>query len=148
MGYALIVTQFPKRWVANITTVRVKKKALLSLILKLREDRKRESRTKCVWSTLSEKGFQIVEMWECECWNLNKIDTTVKNHLREKFPYQRPLSEERLLQEIKCGKLFGYVQCDIEVPEQLRIKFVYFSPILKNTLVSWENIGHLMKDMQ
>ena len=31
-----------------------------------------------------------------------------------------PLSAERLLNGIIDGRLFGYVQCDIEVPEHLR----------------------------
>ena len=46
---------------------------------------------------------------------------------------------------MKKGKLFGYVQCDIEVPENLRSKFVNFPPIFKNTLVCKSDIGDLMK---
>ena len=37
------------------------------------------------------------------------------------------------------------MQCDIEVPENLRSKFVNFPPIFKNTLVSKNDIGYLMK---
>ena len=43
------------------------------------------------------------------------------------------------------GKLFGYVECDIVVPENLRSKFGNFPPIFKNTLVSKNDIGELMK---
>ena len=56
-------------------------------------------------------------MWEWEWWNLFKTTTRVKEHLRESFLYKRALRDERLLQQIRSGKLFGYVQCDIEVPE-------------------------------
>ena len=85
-------------------------------------------------------------MWECEWWNLYKTTTCVKEHLRESFPYKRPLREENLLEQIKSGKLFGYVQCDIEVPEELRKKFANFPPIIKNTNVGRHDIGSLMQD--
>ena len=45
---------------------------------------------------------------------------SVKSHLRKNFPYRRPLNEEGLLQGIIDGRLFGYVQCAIEVPEHLQ----------------------------
>ena len=44
------------------------------------------------------------------------------------------------------GKLFGYVQCDIEVPESLRANFANFLPIFKNTLLGKSDIGDLMKN--
>ena len=85
-------------------------------------------------------------MWESEGWRLYKTTNTVKQHIREHFPYRRSLSAEQLLEEIKKGSFFGYVQYDIEVPENLRSNFVNFSPIFKNTLVSKSNIGDLMKN--
>ena len=75
-----------------------------------------------------------------------RTDATVKNHLRANFPYQRPLSEERLMQEIESGKLFGYVQCNLKVPEYLKTYFANFSPIFKNTVVNRNDIGDLMKE--
>ena len=59
---------------------------------------------------IQKKGYQIVEMWQCEWWSLYKTDASVKSHLRENFPYRRPLSEEGLLQGIINGRLFGYDQ--------------------------------------
>ena len=47
---------------------------------------------------------------------------------------------------MKEGKLLGYVQCDIEVPENLRANFAKFPPIFKNTLVSKSDIGDVMKN--
>ena len=67
---------------------------------------------------IKEKRYDVVEMWECEWWNLYKTTTCVKEHLRESFPYKPPLREETLLEQIRSGELFGYVQCDIEVPEE------------------------------
>ena len=85
-------------------------------------------------------------MWECKWWRLYKTTNTVKQHIREHFPYRRSLAAEQLLEEIKKGKLFGYVQCDIEVHENLRSNFNDFPPIFKNTLVSKSDIGDLMKN--
>ena len=83
---------------------------------------------------------------ECEWWSLYKTDASVKSHLRENFPYERPLSEEQLLQGIIDGRLFGYVQCDIEVSDHLQKYFSNFPPIFKNTVVSREDIGSLMRE--
>ena len=44
---------------------------------------------------IQQKGYQIVEMWKCECWSLYKTaDASIKSHFRETFPYRLPLSEE------------------------------------------------------
>ena len=95
---------------------------------------------------IPEKGYKVIEMWECDWWRLYKTTNTFKQQIREHLPYRRSLASEQLLEEIKKGKLFGYVQCDIEVPEFLRSKFVNFPPIFKNTLVSKSDIGDLMKN--
>ena len=94
---------------------------------------------------IQEKGFKVIEMWVCEWWRLQKTTSTVKQHIREDFPYRRSVAAEQLLEEVKKGKFFGYVQCEIEVPENLRSKFHNFPPIFKNTLVSKSDIGDLMK---
>ena len=95
---------------------------------------------------IQEKWYKIIEMWECKWWELYQTDATVKNHLRANFPYQRPLSEERLMQEIKSRRLFGYVQCYLKVLEHLKAYFANFPPIFKNTDVSRNDIGYLMKE--
>ena len=94
---------------------------------------------------IQQKSYQIIEMWECEWWSLQKTDSLIKSQLREKFPCKRPLSEVGFMQEIIDGGLFGYVQCDIGVPEHLRDNFFNFPPIFKNTAVRGDDIGSLMK---
>ena len=37
---------------------------------------------------IQEKGIKVIEMWECEWWRLHKITNTVKQHIREHFPYK------------------------------------------------------------
>ena len=55
------------------------------------------------------------------------------------------MSEEGLLHGNIDGQLFGYVHCDIEVPEHLRDYFSNFPPIFKNTAVSRDDIGNMIK---
>ena len=94
---------------------------------------------------IQEKGFTVIEMWDCESWRLYKTTNNVKLHIRENFCYRRSLTEQQLLEGIKKGNLFGYVQCDIEVPENLRANIANFPPVIKNTLVSKNDVGDLMK---
>ena len=106
---------------------------------------KKRQQDEMPWDYIQQKGYQIVEMSECESWcSLYKSDESVKSHLQGN---RRPLSEEQLLQGIINGRLFGYVQCDIEVPGHLRDHFFNFPPIFKNTVVS-RDIGNLLKQYE
>ena len=95
---------------------------------------------------IKEKRYNDVEMWECKWWNLYKSKTCVKEDLRESFSHKRPLWEEKLLEQIRSGNLFGHVHCDIEVPEQLKKKFANYPPIFKNKNVGRHDIGLPIKD--
>ena len=85
-------------------------------------------------------------MWECNLWELYRTDSTVKNLLRENFPYQPPLSKERLMQEIKSRRLYGYVQCDLKVPDHLKACSANIHPIFEKTVVSRNDTGDLTKE--
>ena len=50
------------------------------------------------------------------------------------------------MENIKSGSLFGYVQGDIEVPENLREAFANFPPIFKIFTVGGDDIGPFMKE--
>ena len=56
------------------------------------------------------------------------------------------LREEKLLENIKLGSLFGYVQSHIEVPENLREALANFPPIFKNNKNGRDDIGPFMKE--
>ena len=57
-----------------------------------------------------------------------------------------PLREERLLENVKSASLFGYVHCDIEVPENLREVFAKMPPIFKNLKFGRDDIGPPMNE--
>ena len=89
--------------------------------------------------------YTIIEMYESKRWQLYKTDVVVKQHLRESVPDKIPLSEERHLERIKNGSFLCYVQCDIEVPPELRKHFENLSPIFEIINVS-RDISSLRKN--
>ena len=95
---------------------------------------------------LRNKGYKVVEIWEFNWWETVKCDESVKIHVRNNFPFKLPLTQESLLTKIREDKLFGYVQCDLEVPDGLKYKFSNFPPIFKNFNVSRADIGDYMRD--
>ena len=90
---------------------------------------------------IQEKGGNVTEMYKCDWWKKYKTNNTVKQHLRESFRYKTPLREQSFLETIKSGSLFGCVQCDIEVPENIREVFANFPPIFNNVNVGRNDIG-------
>ena len=55
------------------------------------------------------------------------------------------LSEGQIIEEVKTGKMFGMVQCDIETPEELKTAFAEFQPIPKHAKLSKNDVGEHMK---
>ena len=67
---------------------------------------------------------QFEKYWLLQCWWVSfSLQQCVWSHAAEK-----------LLEEIKEGKLFGYVQCDIEVRENFRSKFESLSSKFQENL--------------
>ena len=92
------------------------------------------------------KGYKIEEMWECEWWQNFKTNEKTKNHIRSNFSYKRTLSTDFLLEKIRDGSLYGYIQCDLVVPDELKATFPNFPPIFKNTEVGRNDIGEYMQN--
>ena len=54
---------------------------------------------------IQQKGYKIIEMWECNWWELYRTNATVKIIFEQISPMSiAPLSEERLMQEIKSRR--------------------------------------------
>jgi hypothetical protein len=86
---------------------------------------------------IKDEGYQLVEIYECE-WREVKKAFDFKTEPNKK-------TTEQLVNEVKEGKVFGLVQCDIHVPPQLEQHFREMPPIFKNTNVSRDDIGDYMK---
>ena len=72
---------------------------------------------------IREKGDTIEEMWECSWWDQFKNNVEVKNHVRTHFPFKKLLSASSLVQNIRNETLFGYVQFNLSVPDELKQYF-------------------------
>ena len=144
MGFVLIATLCLRQWAAFTTFVPVKSCAHLSL-KKLSNEAVGEENS----MNWDEAIYRRKVSLSSKCVNVSGGDSTRLplrlNYISENFLYRRSLTEQQLLEGMKKGSLFGYVQCDIEVPENLRVNFVNFPPIFKNTLVSKNDFGDLMK---
>ena len=105
-----------------------------------------KKKTKCAKNISNRKDTKLLKCGSAIGGNYMEPMRQKKNHLQTNFPYQLPLSEERLMQEIKSRTLFGYVQCDLKVPEHMKAYLANFPPIFKNTVVSRNDIGVLMKE--
>lgn len=95
------------------------------------------------------KGHSVVEMWECEWREMKKTDRELQwfiaTEVRRTLDKDKIMSAERILSEVRNGRLFGCVEADIRVPEHLKDKFSEMCPIFKNTDISREDIGDYMK---
>ena len=69
-----------------------------------------------------------------------------KVNFKQNSPINILSAKNNSCNELSYGRIFGYVQCDIEVPEHLRDYFSNFPPIFKNIVVSTDDIGNLMKE--
>ena len=91
---------------------------------------------------------KVVDMWECT-WKQTRKAPAVKQLLDTEFPHRRgvkwELSQKQILDAVSVGTLFGLVECDIRVPENLRQHFAEMLPVFKNTTVSRDDIGPFMR---
>ena len=92
------------------------------------------------------KGYKVVEIWECNWSETLQGDESVKIHVRKNFSFKLPLTQKSLLAKIREDKLFGYVQCDLEVPDGSKYKLSNFPRVFKNFNVSRADIGNYMRD--
>ena len=62
--------------------------------------------------------------------------TSEKKHVKNNFPFRLPLKHESLILANKREEIFfGYVQCDLEFPDELKNKLSNFQPIFKNFIL-------------
>ena len=81
------------------------------------------------------RHVHVVEMWEC-AWKLE-----AKQPHRPKWT----MTQNEILTAVIDGTLFGMVECDVRVPDNLRENFAEMQPIFKNTTVTRDDIGQYMR---
>lgn len=99
---------------------------------------------------LRDQGYHVIEKWECEWRQEKKQNPTLSTFLATQV--YRPLdshlhlSQSQILEAIRTDQLFGVIECDIQVPDELKPKFAEMCPIFKNTMIAREDIGEFMKE--
>ena len=79
-------------------------------------------------------GYNVVSIYACD-WD----DKTVKKNVP-------PVCTEKDMENaIMTGESFGFIKCDIHVPEHLVDYFSEFPPIFKNTEITMADIGEHMQ---
>ena len=86
-------------------------------------------------TTFLRRHVKVVEMWECD-WK------------RERDPPPRQkwkMTQNEILTAVIDGTLFGMVECDVRVPDNLREYFSEMQPVFKNVTVTRDDIGPFMR---
>ena len=88
----------------------------------------------------------VVEMWECE-WKGKRIESNTKRLIDAEFPRRssRRMTQQQILAAVVDGTLFGMVECDVRVPEELQDYFSEMQPVFKNASVTRDDIGPFMR---
>ena len=86
-------------------------------------------------TTYLRRHVKVVEMWECD-WK------------RERDPLPRQkwnMTQQQIIAAVVDGTLFGMVECDVRVPDNLHEYFAEMQPVFKNTTVTRDDIGPFMQ---
>ena len=110
-----------------------------------------DKQTKNRTEELKQRGYKVLEMYECQWDNKKKNDSAIKQFIDQKLysPINHPsgpFNQKQIIQKIMNNEMFGLVDCDISVPPHLRETFAQFPPIYKTCDVSRADIGEHMAD--
>ena len=112
------------------------------LYQKLRED------TEYKKQYIKEEGYTYVDMYECRWKNKVKQDKELQRFVdSRKRPCDgmKTMTEDQILDAVVNDKMFGALEIDISVPNELKHKFSEMPPIFKNVNISREDIGEHMQ---
>ena len=126
------------------------------------QERKKENTERCR-DFLKQENYEVIEMYECEFYQLIKQDRDLKDFIdAQKPPFYKKnpgeVDEEDILEAVKAGDLFGMVEVDISVPESwdevsCRPKtflspkeyFHEMTPLFGNAEIEFKDIGEHMQ---
>ncbi len=104
----------------------------------------RREDTERIENLIIDAGHNLVVMWEC-AWKKERKTVTLSKKYCYPLEDRYRLTENSIIGGIESGELFGAVEVDIEVPEDLKTKFEEMTPIFKNTVVTEKDIGPYMQ---
>ena len=90
------------------------------------------------------RHVETVEMWECD-WKEIRKEPDVKSFLDIPRHRKWTMTQQQIITAVVDGTLFGMVECDVRVPDNLREYFAEMQPVFKNTTVTRDDIGPYMR---
>ena len=95
-------------------------------------------------------GFELQYIYECQ-WNymkntVPKCKKFVKSYFAREMEENKPMKECEILKAVKDSKFYGFVECDIYVPDNLKELFSEMPPIFKHALLSRNDLSEEMLD--
>ena len=90
------------------------------------------------------RHVKTVEMWECD-WKEIRKEPDVKSFLAPTSHPRWKMTQQQIITAVVDGTLFGMVECDVRVPDNLREYFAEMQPVFKNVTVTRDDIGPFMR---
>ena len=94
------------------------------------------------------KGYTVEIIWEHQWRALVDLRPEIKAYLSSQrctTHWDKYLSKKEIISKVQRGSLFGFVECDVQVPESLRKQFEEMTPIFKTTEVNLKDVGEFMQ---
>jgi G:T-mismatch repair DNA endonuclease (very short patch repair protein) len=113
------------------------------------EDLQNQIKTYETLEYFKQLGYKVYHVWECAFMKMKAKNQTLKEfcqNLNVIVDTRFRLSEKQIITEVKEGTLFGMVECDLHVPEELYDVFSEFQPVIKHAYVSRDDIGDHMRN--
>ena len=110
---------------------------------KILETRRKHTEEKMKY--LQDAGYKVVTIQECEFYRDIRPSLPQHNKYLPNFK-NGSLKEDEILTLVKNEKMFGMVECDIEVPNHLKDHFSEMCPLFCTTEVHFEDVGRHMQD--
>ena len=98
---------------------------------------------------LQDKGYTVEIIWEKDCETLLTQCPEIKAYISQHRTYthfKKYLNQDQIIEYIQDGRLFGFVECDTEVPDHLKEYFSEMTPIFKNVNVSLDDVEEFMQE--
>ena len=90
------------------------------------------------------RHVKVVEMWECD-WKELRKEPDVKSFLAPARRQKWKMTSHSIIAAVIDGTLFGMIECDVRVPDNLREYFAEMQPVFKNVTVTRDDIGPYMR---
>ena len=72
---------------------------------------------------IREKGFIIEETWEFSWGDEIENNVDKKNHIGKNYLFKRSFPFGSILQQNETETIFSYVECNLNVPDEINAKF-------------------------